>query len=408
MPLTNTHSSYGGITKAFHWLTALLILTALPLGWFANELAHAIYDPNIATTEEDIARAARLFSLHKTVGVTVFFVALARILWALTQTKPGLLNADNKPEAFAAETVHWLLYGSLVLAPLSGWVHHAAAEGFAPILWPFGQNLPLVPKSPLLAEFTASLHWLFVWILGGSLVLHILGALKHHVVDKDSTLRRMLPGDANAPEPPAQHHSTAPAVAALAVWVAVLAGGWSIGVFSHNSDAAIDTAELTEVQSDWQVQDGTLSITISQLNSPVTGTFSDWTAAIAFDEPEEPGLAGSADVTISIGSLSLGTVTDQAMAADFFDNAQFPTAQFKADLFKTETGYEARGPLTIKGQSMDIVLPFTLEVEEGSAIMSGSVDVNRLDFGVGTSQPTEDSLGFTVTVSAELTARRAE
>ncbi len=114
MALTNTQSSYGGVTKAFHWLTALLILTAFPLGWFANELAHAIYDPNIASTEDDIARAARLFSLHKTVGVTVFFVALARILWAMTQIKPGLLNADNKPEAFAAEAVHWLLYGSLV------------------------------------------------------------------------------------------------------------------------------------------------------------------------------------------------------------------------------------------------------------------------------------------------------
>ncbi|EEE38856.1 cytochrome B561 [Rhodobacteraceae bacterium KLH11] len=408
MSLTNTESSYGSVTKAFHWLTALLILTAFPLGWFANELAHAIYDPDIATTESDIARAARLFSLHKTIGVTVFFVALARILWAITQTKPGLLNADNKPEAFAAEAVHWLLYGSLVLVPLTGWIHHAAAEGFAPILWPFGQNLPLVPKSATLAEFTASLHWLFVWTLGGSLALHILGALKHHVVDKDSTLRRMLPGDAEAPEPPAQHHSMVPAVAALAVWAAVLAGGWSLGMFSHHSEAAAGTTELTEVQSDWQVQDGTLAITITQLGGPVTGSFADWTAAIAFDDPAEPGLAGTVDVTIAIGSLSLGTVTDQAMGAAFFDNAQFPTAQFKADLFKTENGYEARGPLTIKGQSLDIALPFTLEMEGNTARVAGSVDLNRLDFGVGTSQPTEGSLGFAVTVGVDLTATRSE
>ncbi|MEX0307571.1 MAG: cytochrome b/b6 domain-containing protein [Ruegeria sp.] len=408
MSLTNTRSSYGGLTKTFHWLTALLILTALPLGWTANDLAHAIYDPNIPTTEDDIARAARLFSLHKTIGVTVFFVALARILWAFTQTKPGLLNAENKPEAFAAETVHWLLYGSLVLVPLTGWIHHAATEGFAPILWPLGQNLPLVPKSIPLAEFTANLHWLFMWILVGSLVLHIAGALKHHVVDKDSTLRRMLPGVSDAPEPPEQHHSATPAFAALVVWAAVLAGGWSIGVFSHHSDSAIDTTELTEVQSDWEVQDGTLSITISQLGSPVTGSFADWTAAIAFDDPAEPGLAGSVDVTIAISSLSLGTVTDQAMGADFFDNTQFPTAQFKADIFKTESGFEARGPLTIKDKSLDIVLPFTLEMEDGTARVAGSVDLNRLDFEVGTSQPTEDSLGFAVTVGVELTAARAE
>ncbi len=408
MPLTNTRSSYGGVTKTFHWLTALLILTALPLGWFANNLAHAIYDPNIASTEDDIARAVRLFSLHKTVGITVFFVALARILWALRQPKPGLLNADNKPEAFAAETVHWLLYGSLVLVPLTGWLHHAAAEGFAPILWPFGQNLPFVPKSAPVAEFTASLHWLFIWVLGLSLVLHIAGALKHHVVDKDSTLRRMLPGDARAPEPPEPHHSAVPAFAALAVWAAALAGGWSIGVFSHHSDAATDTAELTEVQSDWQVQNGTLSITITQLGSPVTGTFADWTAAITFDEPAEPGLAGSAEVTIAIGSLSLGTVTDQAMGADFFDNTQFPTARFKADLFKTETGYEARGPLTIRDKTLDIVLPFSLDLQDSTAQVAGSVDLNRLDFDLGTSQPQEDSLGFAVTVGIELTATRGE
>ncbi|WP_377186924.1 cytochrome b/b6 domain-containing protein [Ruegeria meonggei] len=408
MPTTNTFSSYGTVTKTFHWLTALLIFTVLPLGWIANDLAHEIYDPAIPTTEADIARAALLFSIHKTVGVTVFFVALARILWAVSQTKPGLLNAENKPETFAAETVHWMLYAALVLVPLTGWVHHAAAEGFAPILWPFGQDLPFVPKSVFLAEVTAGLHWLFIWVLAGSLALHIAGALKHHVIDKDSTLRRMLPGQSDAPQPPQQHHSLVPAFAALMVWCAILVGGWSIGVFSDHSTPATDTTELTEVQSDWQVQEGSLSITISQLGSPVTGSFADWTAAIAFEDPPEPGLAGSADVTIAITSLSLGTVTDQAMGADFFNSAQFPTAQFKAELFKTDAGYEARGTLTIRDKSVDMVLPFTLALQDDTAVMSGQLELNRMDFDVGTSQPTEESLGFTVIVSIDLTAKRAE
>ncbi|CUJ89264.1 hypothetical protein RUE5091_00846 [Ruegeria denitrificans] len=408
MPSTNTFSSYGSVTKTFHWLTALLIFTALPLGWFANNLAQAIYDPSIPTTEDDLVQAVRLFSLHKTVGVTVFFVALARILWALTQTKPGLLNADHKPEAFAAEVVHWLLYGSLVLVPLTGWLHHAAAEGFAPILWPLGQNLPFVPKSPYVAEVTAGLHWLFILVLAGSLILHIAGALKHHVVDKDSTLRRMLPGRSDAPQPPAQHHSALPAFAAVAIWGAVLLGGWSTGVFSDHSVAASDTAELAEVQSDWQVQEGTLSITITQLGSPVTGTFADWTAAIAFEDPSEPGLAGTVDVTIAISSLSLGTVTDQAMGSDFFDSNQFPTAQFKADLYKTDTGYEARGPLTIRDKSVDVVLPFTLDLQDNTATMNGAMELNRLDFDVGKSMSGEDSLAFAVAVSVDLIAQRAE
>lgn len=406
MSLTNSTASYGGVTKSFHWLTALLIFTALPLGMIANNLAHAVFDPAIPTTEADIVRAARLFSLHKTVGVAVFFVALARILWSISQPKPGLLNADNKPEAFAAETVHWLLYGSLVLVPLSGWVHHAASEGFAPILWPFGQNLPLVPKSPQLSEFTSTLHWLFILVLAGSLVLHIAGALKHHVIDRDSTLRRMLPGRSDAPTPPPQRHSRVPAVAAATVWVAVLAGGWVNGSFATKSDAGTDTAELAAVQSDWQVQSGTLAVTITQLGSPVTGQFGDWTAAITFDEPPEPGLAGNVDVTISIGSLTLGTVTDQALGTDFFDNAQFPTARFKAEIYKTENGYEARGPLTIRDKTLEIVLPFSLEMQEDTAAMSGTLEVNRLDFDVGKSQPQEDSLAFAVTVSVDLTATR--
>ncbi|WP_050602114.1 cytochrome b/b6 domain-containing protein [Ruegeria sp. 6PALISEP08] len=404
MAATNSFISYGSVAKTFHWLTALLILTALPLGWIADNLAYAVLHANTAPTEAEIARAARVFSLHKTVGITVFFVALARILWALTQTKPGLLNADNKPEAFAAETVHWLLYGSLVLVPLSGWVHHAATEGFAPILWPFGQNLPFVPKSEAVAEVTGVLHWLFMWVLVGSLVLHVAGALKHHVVDKDSTLRRMLPGQANSPEPPQQHHSLVPAVAAVTVWAMVLSGGWITGEFAKEADDA--DIELAEVQSDWQVQTGTLSITISQLGSPVTGSFADWTAAITFDDPAQAGPAGSVDVTIAIGSLSLGSVTDQAMGADFFDSAQFPTAQFTADLFKTETGFEARGPLTIRDSTMDIILPFSLDLQGDTASMAGSVELNRLDFNVGTSQPTEESLGFAVSATVELTARR--
>lgn len=408
MPAINTFSSYGSVTKAFHWLTALLIFTALPLGWFANQLAHAIYDPSIPTTEEDIARAAQMFSIHKTVGIAVFFVALGRIFWAVTQTKPGLLNAENKPEAFAAETVHWMLYASLVLVPLTGWIHHAAAEGFAPIFWPFGQNLPFVPKSPYVAEVTAGLHWLFIWVLAGSLALHIMGALKHHVIDKDSTLRRMLPGHADAPEPPAQHHSILPAFAALCIWGAVLIGGGMLGVFADHSKAHTDTAELAEVQSDWQVQDGSLSITITQLGSPVTGSFADWTAAIAFEDPSEPGLAGSVDVNVSIGSLTLGTVTDQAMGADFFDSSQFPTARFAADLYKTETGYEARGPLTIRDKTLDVVLPFDLELQDNRANVAGRLELNRLDFDIGATMPAEDSLAFAVSVAIELTASRAE
>ena len=152
MAIHNTPSTYGSVAKMFHWLTALLILALIPVGIIASDLGHAIQSSGGAADQAMISRATFLFSLHKTLGVAVFFVALARIVWAIGQTKPGLLNGDHTLEAWAAETVHWLLYGSLVAVPLSGWIHHAATTGFAPIWWPLGQSLPFIPKSEAIAQ----------------------------------------------------------------------------------------------------------------------------------------------------------------------------------------------------------------------------------------------------------------
>ncbi len=408
MALSNTFSSYGSAAKTFHWLTALLILTTFPVGYFANDLAHQITSPDFDGSQAVIDRATQLFSLHKTLGVAAFFTALLRILWAVTQTKPGLLHPGRKAEALAAEAVHWLLYGSLVLVPLTGWIHHAATVGYAPIRWPFGQDLPFVPKSDAVAGVFSSLHWLFVWTLFASLALHIAGALKHHIIDRDSTLSRMMPGGTAAPQPPAQSHSAAPIVTALAVWAAVLAGGAALGKLTPSHAAQAPAAELAEVQSGWTVESGALAIEVTQMGSPVAGEFADWTAAITFDEPAAPGPAGSVEVVVAIPSLTLGTVTSQAMGADYFDSTQFPTATFTADIEKLAEGYEARGTLTIRDQTVPVVLPFSLDLDGDTASMSGSLTLNRIDFGVGQSLADESSLAFAVAVNVDLTARRAE
>jgi len=68
MSRTNSHSTYGSVTKTFHWVTALLIFAVMPLGIIASRAPTG--------TEPEIARVFTLFSLHKTIGVTIFFVAL--------------------------------------------------------------------------------------------------------------------------------------------------------------------------------------------------------------------------------------------------------------------------------------------------------------------------------------------
>ncbi|MEE4188821.1 MAG: cytochrome b/b6 domain-containing protein [Roseobacter sp.] len=396
MSATNTPQLYGSVSKTFHWLTAALILTLIPLGIYANDLP---YD-----SSEALAYKAWFFSLHKTLGVAVFFVALARIVWALSQPKPAPLHPDRKLETFAAATVHWLLYGSLVIVPLSGWIHHASTAGFAPIWWPLGQDLPLVPKSESLAATTAGLHIVFERVLAVSIFLHLAGALKHHFVDRDATLRRMLPGHAETATTDTPGHKTRPILAALAVWAVAVGIGALLGTYEKH-DTGVQAAALEAVQSDWAVQEGTLEITVSQLGAPVTGSFADWTAAIRFDETRDSGTVGSVDVVISIGSLTLGSVTREALGADFFNVEGFPTANFNAEILRDATGYAAVGTLTIKDESLPLTLPFTLDVNEGLAVMEAQTQIDRRHYKIGASQTDPASLGFNVDVSIQLTAQ---
>ncbi|MET4104011.1 cytochrome b561/polyisoprenoid-binding protein YceI [Roseovarius sp. MBR-78] len=403
MPITSSATTYGAVTKAFHWLTALLILANLPLGWFAAEMAEAI--AATGGSEAQVARAALLFSIHKTTGVAVFFVALLRILWALSQTKPGLLNGDRPLEAWAAECVHWLLYGSLVAVPLSGWVHHAATTGFAPIWWPFGQNLPFVPKSEALSEIAATLHFVFILVLAGALAAHVAGALKHHLIDGDATLRRMLPGGGAAQPTARQPGHALPLVAALVIWAAVLGGAGALGWFAK--PVAGTGPALAAVQSDWTVQEGSLAITVRQMGSEVTGSFADWTADIAYSEqPGAGGRHGTVEVVMAIPSLTLGSVTSQAMGRDFFNAEEHPTATFKADLLAQAGGHVARGTLTIKGQSVPVEMPFALAIEGDTARASGGMAVDRRDFAIGMGTQDAGQLGFEVGISFDLVAQR--
>ncbi len=421
MRLHNTFSQYGSVAKGFHWATVLLIFATFPIGYFANGLAEQIQAPEFTGDAGLITRAAFLFSLHKTLGIAALGTAALRVLWTVTQTKPGLLHPDNAPEAMAAETVHWLLYGLMLMVPLTGWMHHAASTGFAPIWWPFGQGLPFVPQTETVAGFFGVLHWLMVWSLFATVGLHIAGALKHHIIDRDSTLRRMLPFGGPTPTPPEQTHSKAPMLIAGLAALSVLAGAQALGVFadghthhhadghSHAPPVSAPIAKTTDApdKQGWTVQSGTLEIEVTQLGGLVRGQFENWSADIDFNEPSGPGAAGAVDVVIDITSLTLGSVTSQALGSDYFDSATYPTARFTADLEKTDQGYHAIGTLTIRDQTHPLTLPFTLEIDGDTAKMQGAATVQRLDFNIGQSQPTDGTLGFDVGINATLTATRA-
>ncbi|SFI39312.1 cytochrome b/b6 domain-containing protein [Jannaschia pohangensis] len=392
---TNTTSAYGWVERAFHWSIAVLIVTAFVLGNLAYD---APFD-----TDAALAQKAWLFSFHKTVGVTIFFVALARIFWAISQPRPRPLHGGI--EGFLAGAVHWLLYGSLVLVPLLGWSEHAATTGFAPIWWPFGQTLPFVPQDAELAARLAVLHTTFVKVLAAAVILHVLGAIKHVVIDRDQTMARMWRGTDPGPLAQARGH-VLPLGAAALVWLATFGVGMVLTPHGASIAAPTEAAQVDGV-ANWEVTEGTLSITVAQLGSPVTGTFGDWQAAIDFDEAARAdGTHGTVEVAISTGTLTLGSVTPQATSSDFLSSVDFPTATFAGVIRSEGEGYVAEGPLTIRGVEVPLVLPFTLAIDGDVATMAGQVALDRRDFGMGETYPDESSVGFAVTVDVALIAQR--
>lgn len=400
MSLSNTSDRYGLVARGLHWSTAALILVLLPLGLLAEQWPYE--------TSEQLARKAWLFSLHKTLGIAVFLVALARILWAAIQPRPRLLNADRRFESRLAETIHWLLYASLVATPLTGWVHHAATTGFAPIWWPLGQSLPFVPKSETVAVALSGMHFISVIVLVAALALHVAGALKHHVIDRDATLRRMLFGTPASGATDTGHSARLPRAVALASLLVALGAGGVTGLYAPAPEGEA-APQLTQVETGWQVQEGTLGITVRQMGSDVSGSFADWTAGIDFSETAVDGRHGHARVTIAIGSLTLGSVTAQALGPDYFAAGDFPTATFDADLLASTDGeHVAEGTLTLRGIQVPVSMPYTLTIENDRAEVQASLTLDRRDFRIGDSQPDEATLGHAVRVDIALTAIRAD
>jgi cytochrome b561/polyisoprenoid-binding protein YceI len=391
MLLANTPKRYGAVTKTFHWLTAIGILTMIPMGFVAVNLP--------AGSEQEIADKIWLFSLHKTAGVTLFFIALARIIWAVTQAKPVALHPDRRRETFAAEVVHWMLYGALVFVPLSGWLHHAALDGFAPIWWPFGQNLPLVPKSDSVATLFAGMHFLFILVLVASLAAHISGALKHVFIDRDATLARMLPGRTEAGGPRHARSGLAPFSAAAVIWAAVT------GVAATAPLSRPGPPALVSVASDWGVQDGTIALTITQNGTAVTGAFDEWTAAISYDPKSGAGQAGEATVTIAMNSLILGAVTDLARGTDYLATTQFPTATYKGPIMRTQDGsLVLDGTLSLRDIDIKSRLPFELTLDGSTARAQGTLRLDRRDFSIGAGVTDAGQLGFDVVIEIDLIA----
>ena len=171
-------TTYTPVAIALHWLLALMIVGSLSLGLYMADLP---FSPT----------RLKLYNWHKWAGVTILALSALRLLWRLTHRPPPALPMPAWQQR-AASGAHGALYLLFFAVPLAGWAYSSAA-GF-PIVW-FGV-LPLpdfVPVDRALSESLKPLHRWLAYALGTVVLLHIAGALKHHFIDRDGLLRRMLP-----------------------------------------------------------------------------------------------------------------------------------------------------------------------------------------------------------------------
>ncbi|HEY3328300.1 MAG TPA: cytochrome b [Novimethylophilus sp.] len=174
----NTPARYSGIAIALHWLIALAVVSAFTLGIYMHDLPLSPHK-------------LKLYSYHKWIGITVLGLMLARIGWRISHIPPPPLEMPEWQRS-AVQAVHLGLYLLLLVVPLSGWLM-SSALGFK-VVWMGLVPLPdLIAKNKELGEILKEVHKSLDFVLLGLLTVHIAAALKHHFVDRDGTLQRMLP-----------------------------------------------------------------------------------------------------------------------------------------------------------------------------------------------------------------------
>jgi cytochrome b561 len=170
---------YTGIAIGLHWLIALAIIANFALGL---TMADMTLSP----------QKLKFFSWHKWVGVTIFMLVCLRLLWRLGHPAPAL--PDNMPgwQKTAAHFSHVLLYILMFVIPLSGWLYSSAAGKTVVYLGLI--TLPdLLQADKELAETLKDVHEYLNYLLAALVLTHAAAAWKHHLLDRDDVMARMLP-----------------------------------------------------------------------------------------------------------------------------------------------------------------------------------------------------------------------
>lgn len=339
MSLKNSENQYGAVTKSFHWIMALLVICLLAIGLYMGGM------PNSAAK-------LQMYNLHKSLGITVLALVICRICWHSISKKPGFVETMKPWERKLATAGHTLLYLLMLMLPLTGWLMSSAAGRTVSFFGLF--ILPdLVSPDKILTKTFRGLHENIGTLIMITVGLHILAALKHHFMDKDSVLKRMLP--------------------------ALL-----IILFASTAHAADTT---------WNVDRNKSSIAFKgrQMGTEFNGRFDRFRADINFDPDNLAASTVKVAVDIATANTRSAERDEIIKGKDWFDVAQFPVARFETTSF-LKTGdktYEALANLTIRDVTLPVILPFRLEIrmndsdKELTATVDASVILDRSKFNLG-------------------------
>lgn len=172
--------AYGATAIGLHWIIALSIFAAFGLGLYMTGI------PGFTPTK------LKLYSWHKWLGVTVFALAVLRVLWRATHPAPPPVAGMPAWQAAAAHAAHWLLYALILVVPATGYLYSLAAG--VPVvylgLWPLPQ---LIEPNDAWKETLKFTHVWLNYLMAALVAVHAAAALKHQWIDRDGTLARMLP-----------------------------------------------------------------------------------------------------------------------------------------------------------------------------------------------------------------------
>ena len=179
MRLKNTKTSYGIISKTLHLLIAVLTISLILLGIYMVNLNY--YHPNYHKS----------LSLHKSLGMLVLFLIIIKIFWMHLSRKPNLSSGLKNYELILAKITHFVLFLPVIIIPITGYLFSTSKGESVHIFNWF--NIPaFIPNSKIVGNLSILVHEILAYTVACFVVLHILGAFKHHFIDKDGTLKKMF------------------------------------------------------------------------------------------------------------------------------------------------------------------------------------------------------------------------